>query len=630
MKNQKMIARVMAGLLAVLMIGGVCMQLFSVMASAATAGKPHSAIVTKMQYPTQTEEAKNLQRSKTVNVEFEYTHTVAGNYSDTEGDYKKFSKNSITLGNGFKTTSDSEMTITVKNAAYNTDDATTTLDFHVYLYKVMYMGPPDTITVKDVEITNAFTTTNTYKLSSVSADIPDRYFGSGGSGGSTDDDDDETFTSDIVIESVFARDKNGAIIREVTKDTAPFTLDIVYTDRGFRPEHEDEFSDDTLFAYITDAGDFIPQGTNRGTLKRTASSDGDPPRFRVSFDNLKYGGATSNFAKLDFRVQYLVYGENISGTGSARLYSIKSDGDGTDDETAPPTPYIIISQYDLGAEQIEAGNTFTLSLNFANTSSDLALENIMMVVNPVSTEQQQSFLSIASATNTYYYNSLSAGATLSQNVDILVKASATVGSQAISVDFKYEYLVDKKRESGTTSTTIYIPITQIDRFTVDPITDFSEWMQVGEEGYVTVSFVNRGKSPTYNVTGYLLDSEGNQGQTEHFGNLEAGANGTLDFTLMPEMPGDYEGKIIIRYEDENGEDKEVPVTFTAFVEEPWYPDPNDPGMIDPGMMEPQEPSTPWWKYLLFVAGGLAIAVPIALYLAKRVMAKGREEMDEDF
>ena len=39
---------------------------------------------------------------------------------------------------------------------------------------------------------------------------------------------------------------------------------------------------DTLCAYITDAGDFIPQGSNRGTLKRTASADGDPPRFRRS------------------------------------------------------------------------------------------------------------------------------------------------------------------------------------------------------------------------------------------------------------------------------------------------------------------------------------------------------------
>ncbi len=627
MKNQKMIARVMAGLLAVLMIGGVCMQLFSVMASAAQS----SVTIDEMTY-TNNEGVTNLTSGKTVNVTMTFIDrqetATAHPLKNCKGDEKTINnKSDIKLGSGFRTSSDTTMKVVVTDFVANVDEGYSIAYVMVYLNKVVYNGPPKSLHVRDtvVKFPNA---TDSYNIN-VSASIPDFYFSKSG-GGSTDDDDDETFTSDIVIESVFARDKNGAIIREVTKDTAPFTLDIVYTDRGFRPEHEDEFSDDTLFAYITDAGDFIPQGTNRGTLKRTASSDGDPPRFRVSFDNLKYGGATSNFAKLDFRVQYLVYGENISGTGSARLYSIKSDGDGTDDETAPPTPYIIISQYDLGAEQIEAGNTFTLSLNFANTSSDLALENIMMVVNPVSTEQQQSFLSIASATNTYYYNSLSAGATLSQNVDILVKASATVGSQAISVDFKYEYLVDKKRESGTTSTTIYIPITQIDRFTVDPITDFSEWMQVGEEGYVTVSFVNRGKSPTYNVTGYLLDSEGNQGQTEHFGNLEAGANGTLDFTLMPEMPGDYEGKIIIRYEDENGEDKEVPVTFTAFVEEPWYPDPNDPGMIDPGMMEPQEPSTPWWKYLLFVAGGLAIAVPIALYLAKRVMAKGREEMDEDF
>ncbi|MGI6404755.1 MAG: hypothetical protein ACOX0K_11245 [Oscillospiraceae bacterium] len=627
MKNQKFIARMLAGLLAVLMLSGLFMQLFSVMASAAQS----SVTIDDMTY-TNHETVTNLTSGKTVNVTMSFIdrrETTDHPLKHCKGDEKTISnKSDIKLGSGFRTSSDTTMKVVVTDFVSNESEGYSIAYVMVHLSRVVYNGPPKTLYVRDtvVQFPNA---ANPYNIN-VSASIPDIYFNKGGGSGDHDDDDDETFTSDIVIESVFARDKNGAIIREVTKDTSPFTLDIVYTDRGFRAEHIDEFGDDTLFAYITDAGEFIPQGTNRGTLKRIASADGDPPRFRVSFENLKYGGSTANFAKLDFRVQYLVYGENISGTGSARLYAIQSEGDGTDDETAPPTPYIIISQYDLGAEQIEAGSTFTLSLNFANTSSTLGLENIMMVVNPVSTEQQQSFLSIASATNTYYYDSLPAGGALSQNVDILVKASATVGSQAISVDFKYEYLVDKKRESGTTNTTIYIPITQIDRFTVDPITDYSEWMQVGEEGYVTVSFVNRGKSPTYNVSGYLLDSEGNQGQTEHFGNLEPGANGTLDFTIMPQMPGDYEGTIIIRYENENGEDKEIPLTFTAFVEEPWYPGPLDPGMEDPGMMEPQEPSTPWWKYLLFIAGGLAIAVPIALYLAKRVMAKGREEMDEDF
>ncbi len=627
MKNQKVVARIVAGLLAVLMFSGIFLQLFSTTAFAAQG----SATIDDMTY-TNNATVTNLTSGRTVNVTMSFIDrrdTINHPLQNCKGEEKVINnKSDIKLGSGFRVATNTTMKVAVTDFVSNASEGYSIAYVMVYLSNVIYNGPPKTLYIKDTVV--QFPSAPDPYTINVSAAIPDVYFGKSNDSGDTDDDDNETFTPDIVIESVFARDKNGAIIREVTKDTAPFSLDIVYTDRGFGPEHIDEFTDDTLFAYITDAGEFIPQGSNRGTLKRIVSADGDPPRFRVTFENLKYGGSSANYAKLDFRVQYLVYGENISGTGSARLYSIKPEGDDSDDETAPPTPYIIISQYDLGSEQIEAGSTFTLSMQFSNTSSTLPLENIMMVVNPVSTEQQQSYLSIASATNTYYYDSLPAGGTLSQSVDILVKASATVGSQAVSVDFKYEYLVDKKRESGTTNTIIYVPITQIDRFTVDPITDYSQYMQLGEEGYVTVSFVNRGKSTTYNVSGYLLDSEGNQGQTEHFGNLEAGANGSLDFTIIPQTVGEYQGTIVIQYEDENGEEKEIPLTFTAFVEEPWYPGPVDPGMEDPGMMEPQEPSTLWWKYLLFVVGGLAIAVPIALYLAKRVMAKGREEMDEDF
>ena len=626
MKNQKVVARIVAGLLAVLVLSGVFMQLFSVMASAA---EDITETFTSYDSLIVTQNDKLVER---ILVKHKYELDLYFSWKDSGTGVPNRTVTNVTFGANSRYWSKDGATMTIKFSPDGEDgEDNRNWIVHVNIKGLQYNNSKNEPYLVLTNIRHA--------QNKLPADFPtkigitisesDVKFGPDKSSGS-DDDYDETITPDIVIESVFARDKNGAIIREVTKDTAPFSLDIVYTDRGFGPEHIDEFTDDTLFAYITDAGEFIPQGSNRGTLKRIVSADGDPPRFRVTFENLKYGGSSANYAKLDFRVQYLVYGENISGTGSARLYSIKPEGNDSDDETAPPTPYIIISQYDLGSEQIEAGSTFTLSMQFSNTSSTLPLENIMMVVNPVSTEQQQSYLSIASATNTYYYDSLPAGGTLSQSVDILVKASATVGSQAVSVDFKYEYLVDKKRESGTTNTIIYVPITQIDRFTVDPITDYSQYMQLGEEGYVTVSFVNRGKSTTYNVSGYLLDSEGNQGQTEHFGNLEAGANGSLDFTIIPQTVGEYQGTIVIQYEDENGEEKEIPRTFSAFVEEPWFPGPIDPGMDDPGMFEPQEPSTPWWKYLLFVVGGLAIAVPIALYLAKRVMAKGREDMDEDF
>ena len=57
----------------------------------------------------------------------------------------------------------------------------------------------------------------------------------------------------------------------------------------------------------------------------------------------------------------------------------------------------------------------------------------------------------------------------------------------------------------------------------------------------------------------------------------------------------------------------------------------DPGPTLPeGEMEGQTGGPGILSIVLCSVGGLAIAVPIALYLMKRVRAKGSEEFDEDF
>ncbi len=481
----------------------------------------------------------------------------------------------------------------------------------------------------------------------------DRIYGIENDEKETADPNEDPLSSRVIVETVRARDSGGNIIETVTKDTPPFTLEIIFTEWGLNRYYTDELHGDDLFVSLTEPGELTP-ASYRGTLREATTPGGDPQRYTATFQNMRYeeeDGDAFSFTDISFQPHYIIrdYGNYdeypVSGEPvKARLYGIEQTEEDEGD-IDPATPYIIIDSYSLGAEQIEAGNTFTLSLNFKNTSSDLPLENIRLVVNPVSGEgtTEQSFLSIASETNTYYYERLGAAAGGGQTVDIRVKGEATVGSQALSLDFTYEYIIETKSEdgrtttkkrvtNGQTSTVIYVPITQIDRFSVDPVTDYEQYPTVGDEGYVIVSFVNQGRSTTYNVSGYLMDAQGDQGQTAHHGNLEAGASGSLEFSFFPEEAGEYVGTIVIRYEDGNGEEKEIPVTFTAYAEEGRRGGVFDPGMV-PGMEEetpPEAPATPWWRYALFIGGALAIAAPLAFYIAKRILAKSKEEMDDDF
>jgi len=463
--------------------------------------------------------------------------------------------------------------------------------------------------------------------------------GSGSSSGSNSnsndswDDDrdppaDPPFSSSIVVESVVAHDAAGNVIRDITRDTPPFSLQITFIDHGLIGTPRSAINEGGLAAFLTDTGTLIPQGSVRGTLRSLTGPIGDPPRFVATFNNLRYAGGASLFVEVGFRAQYSIRGRRAYGDGTARFFGIVREDD-EEDEPDPFTPHIILRSHYFGGEPVPAGNVFTLSMDFVNTSSEIDLHNILMVVSPVSTEQQQSFLTIASDTNTYFFDSMPAGGADSQGIDILVMAAAPAGSQAVSVTFNFEYTAGGALHSNSLSTIIHIPITQIDRFTVSPITEYSAWMQLGEEGYVVVNFVNMGQATTFNVSGFVLDAQGNQTGTEHFGNLEAGASGSLDFTVTPHESGEHAGTIVIRYENEVGEEMTIEESFTIFVDEPWFPEP-DFGWEHPGMYEPEPQGMPWWRYLLFILGGLGIATPLALYIIKRVKAGEVEVLDEDF
>ena len=464
--------------------------------------------------------------------------------------------------------------------------------------------------------------------------IPERYLpggdtsvgngnGNGGSG-STGKEETISYNSAIVIENVILRDSAGNRLDEVTKDSPRFNMEIIYADYGDNLDSFD-FGDmmekDFVDAYIN-SGSFIPSSSNRGSVSRIISTSTDAPRFRIEFKNLKWDGTS---ADVGFQVRYNLNGVNFSGTGTHKVYAAKAaEEEKEKDETTipPPTPYIIVSQYSFGddnAAGIEAGSAFPLNINFKNTSQDISLENIVMTI---STPDD---ISITTSSNTHYISALSAGGSMPYSIDLEVKPSASVGSQSIQISFSYQYLSDKERKENKTTENIAIPVTQIDRFEADPITEIPYGV-VGEAVYMPVSFINRGKSTTYNISATASANLEIIAQPSHFGNLDPGKSDSLDVTLVPQEPGELFGEIILQYEDENNHPKEVAVPFSMFVEMPYRPEP--PMMPDFPIEPPPQNNTP--TIILCIIGGLLMAAPIALYLTKRVKAKESEDFDEDF
>lgn len=463
-----------------------------------------------------------------------------------------------------------------------------------------------------------------YSFDLVNIEIPSQYI-SGGSSGSngTTNDDTITYNSRIVVENAVALDSAGNKIDKVTKDTPSFTLEVVYADMGLQTVDASDIKSADMQTYITNAGGFLLGSSTKGRVV-AVSTTGDYPRFRATFPNVTFSGSGNS---IEFQVYYILddVDEAVSGSATATIYAARTDEDTSEeDKIGMASPNIIISNYTYGQDTIEAGAEFNLDFSIKNTSQEIPLENIVITLIP------SKDLAVASSSNTIYVADLDKGASQSFSVALRAKSNAEVGSHSVDIKFSYEYIDEVKKERKIVADkmeSIAIPVSQIDRFSVDPITE-SPFGQVGQETYITVTFINKGKSTTYNISGTVKCDESITAPSQHFGNLEAGKSDSMDFYFTGSQPGQFNGEIIISYEDENNNVKEIVNPVVIMVEEPWVPpvEPQEP--VAPEALEPKGPGM--LTIILCAIGGLAIAVPIALYLIKRIKAKGSEDFDEDF
>ena len=286
--------------------------------------------------------------------------------------------------------------------------------------------------------------------------------------------------------------------------------------------------------------------------------------------------------------------------------------DGT--QLAASTPNIIISNYSFGGAQVTAGTTFDLTLEFQNTSASKRVENIVMTLDTGTA------LAITSSSNSFHFASLGAGGKLSQTVNLQALPDAPSAPAAISVKFSYEYVDNSTRQNVTVDQTISLPVYQLDRFELTQDSPSIEAWQY-EEAYLTLSYVNKGKSTVYNVAAELVGDVGAASRVQNVGNIDAGMSGTIDFIITPEMAGENECTLIVTYEDDAMQLLQKEFTFQVFVNEMYIPE--DPGMDDPGMMEPEK-TGPNWGLIVGILAAVAVIAGIFVLLRRRKKKKAAE------
>ena len=320
-------------------------------------------------------------------------------------------------------------------------------------------------------------------------------------------------------------------------------------------------------------------------------------------------------AKLDF---YYDSGTSTTASGSASgsvNVPATVTKDTKEEETiASPTPIVILSKYNYGGSSVAAGSSTNLSFSFTNTSKKIKIENVMVTVTGGTD------LMLNGSTNTFYFDSVAAGGSKSVTVPMKAAQLISASAQNVQIAVTYEYVDQNARKSGSATLSLSVPLYQPDRFELsEPKTSYTGY--VGEETSLTIDYVNKGKSAISNVEATISGDIDSPTPYQRVGTIDGGKNGTIAFAVTPQLEGENQVKIVITYEDSNGNTKER--VFEASVEAMAY-EPSDPGMDDPGMIDPEPQSTFPWKYVI-IAGVAALIVLLIVLRIRKKKAKQKAE-----
>lgn len=398
---------------------------------------------------------------------------------------------------------------------------------------------------------------------------------------------------------------------------------------AYEPKSGEDVSSASCYQYSNSFTDLTSTGNISIKVLGSGQSIGGKLTFEIKFTVLKYTGVGTTG---DFVFDYVV-GERSHTSNFSRtfpelvVYSAppKDPDDEDEKDLDPLIPNIIVSSYDYGAYSVEAGQNFSLDMQFTNTSKTYELENVVMKI------ATGDGFSITNSSNSYFLEKLSAGESRAQSLTLQALPSAKAQGYPINIEFSFQFVANKTRKSGTSSQSISIPITQSDRFSVNEL-QVPSMVYVGEDFPLSLGLINKGKGEIYNVTVELRCPDlQNSGERQFVGNVASGTENSADFYISPQMGGSLSGELVVSYEDSNLNTKEVVRSFSMEVMD-FYGE-VDPGYeIDPSWVPEPEPEPSFWtvKNVGLAIGSLIVA-GMTFYLSLlKIKIRRSEALDEDF
>jgi len=306
-----------------------------------------------------------------------------------------------------------------------------------------------------------------------------------------------------------------------------------------------------------------------------------------------------------------------------------SSSSSSESEVTPiMTPHLVITGFSTAGMDLENNENFTFSVSFENTSKAVAVQNVLITVT------LPDGVSMPFASTNFYIDKVDAGKSQTLSFTLKAKKDMAVGVANLGLAFNYQYYFNKEYVSGTDSETVGLAFggtasAKEDRFEISNIAT-PDTMMPGEEAYLTITVINKGKEQIMNVQAKIESTNlSNSGASEYYGMLDVNKKDDIELPMVAIQGGNVIGTVTITYELSDGTEKSIVKDFTAYAEEASEPT-VDPGIVDPGMVEPEQPQgLAWWAWALIAAGGVVVLVVVIKLVKKHADKKKQAAIDAE-
>lgn len=343
--------------------------------------------------------------------------------------------------------------------------------------------------------------------------------------------------------------------------------------------------------------------------------------------------AKSGFYPITYKISYKETEDGDFEEPVDKILYVRVKGEDDDDLEADAgdnertKARIIVESFSTDPAEVYAGTPFVLKIRMKNASSDVQASNILFTFSSEDTDKNPVFTT-ESGSSTVVVNSLAPGQ--STDLELLFNSSPTAEQKSYTMSIKEKY-DSPEFKNAEEEVKISIPVKQQPRFSTGTIEVMPESISVGSETSVMFGINNTGKVLLYNVTA-VFEGDSIQKTDAYVGNIEPGKTGNVDAMISGIAPTADDGKIkiLISYEDENGEVTETEKEMTLFVTEPVEEMPDMDAMAGMEEMMPEEPSAfSKYKWLILIGAAAAAAAGIVIYRRRKAKKQAEEEVDID-